>query len=63
MVLMQLVVAQVAVGIATLIHAVPLGLAIVHQALALILLLALVWNASVFRRGLSMRKPLLAGGV
>jgi heme A synthase len=39
-----------AVGIATLIHVVPIGLALAHQGVALILLLALVWNASVLRR-------------
>ena len=43
-----LVLAQVAVGIATLVTQVPIGLALMHQGMALILLLALVWNASVF---------------
>ena len=42
--------AQVGVGIATLVHAVPIGLALMHQGMALILLLVLVWNASVLRR-------------
>lgn len=41
-----LVIAQAALGIATLVHVVPIGLALAHQGLALILLLALVWNAS-----------------
>jgi heme a synthase len=41
-----LVIAQIGVGVATLVHAVPIGLALVHQGLALILLLVLVWNAS-----------------
>jgi cytochrome c oxidase assembly protein subunit 15 len=45
-----LVLAQVALGIATLVHLVPIELALMHQALALIVLLTLVWNASVFRR-------------
>ena len=42
-----LVIAQVAVGIATLVQGVPIALALIHQGLALILLLTLVWNASV----------------
>ncbi len=45
-----LVIAQVGVGVATLVQAVPIGLALMHQGLALILLLVLVWNASVLRR-------------
>lgn len=45
-----LVVAQLALGIFTLVHVVPIELALAHQALALILLFALVWNASVLRR-------------
>jgi cytochrome c oxidase assembly protein subunit 15 len=49
MLLSVLVLTQVAVGIATLVNVVPISLALLHQALALILLLALVWNASVFR--------------
>lgn len=49
--LSALVLAQVAVGIVTLVHVAPIGLALTHQALALILLFVLVWNASVFRRG------------
>jgi cytochrome c oxidase assembly protein subunit 15 len=48
--LTALVLAQVVVGIATLVHVVPTSLALVHQGLAMILLLALVWNASVLRR-------------
>ena len=45
-----LVLAQVALGIATLLAQVPIGLALMHQGMALVLLLVLVWNASVFRR-------------
>jgi cytochrome c oxidase assembly protein subunit 15 len=45
-----LVVAQVALGIATLLKAVPVGLALAHQGLALILLLVLVWHATVLGR-------------
>jgi cytochrome c oxidase assembly protein subunit 15 len=45
-----LILAQITVGILTLIQTVPTGLALAHQALAMILLLVLVWNASVFRR-------------
>jgi cytochrome c oxidase assembly protein subunit 15 len=45
--LAALVLAQVVLGIATLVQAVPIGLALAHQGLAMILLLALVWNASV----------------
>jgi cytochrome c oxidase assembly protein subunit 15 len=44
------VLAQVALGIATLIHVVPIELALMHQAMAMVLLLALVWNAAVLRR-------------
>ncbi|MGH6924209.1 MAG: COX15/CtaA family protein [Propylenella sp.] len=60
--LLLLVVAQVAVGIATLIYVVPLELALMHQGLALVLLLALAWNASVFRTWLSLQELRLAGG-
>jgi heme a synthase len=45
-----LVLLQMGVGIATLIQAVPTGLALAHQAIAMILLFVLVWNASVFKR-------------
>jgi cytochrome c oxidase assembly protein subunit 15 len=45
--LTALVLAQLGLGIATLLLVVPTGLAIAHQGLALVLLLALVWNASV----------------
>ena len=45
-----IVIAQMGVGIATLVHAVPIGLALMHQGLALTLLLVLVWNAGVLRR-------------
>lgn len=44
-----LVLVQTGLGIATLVNAVPMGLALMHQATAMILLLALVWNASVLR--------------
>ena len=44
-----LVLAQLAVGIATLIHGVPTALALSHQAIAMILFFVLVWNVSVFR--------------
>jgi cytochrome c oxidase assembly protein subunit 15 len=47
-----LVLAQMAIGIATLVHVVPMGLALAHQGMALILLLALVWNAAVLERRL-----------
>ncbi len=47
--LMALVLTQVAVGIATLVNVVPAPLALLHQAIALILLFVLVWNASVLR--------------
>ena len=43
--LSALVLAQIGVGIATLVDVVPIGLALMHQAIALILLLVLVWNA------------------
>lgn len=44
-----LVLAQLVVGIATLIHGVPMALALSHQAIAMILFFVLVWNASLFR--------------
>jgi cytochrome c oxidase assembly protein subunit 15 len=44
-----LIIAQMGVGIAALIQAVPTALALAHQAIAMILLFVLVWNASVFR--------------
>jgi heme a synthase len=46
-----LVLAQTLLGIATLVSVVPIWLALAHQGMALILLFALVWNASVLRRG------------
>jgi cytochrome c oxidase assembly protein subunit 15 len=52
--LLLLVLAQVGLGIATLLASVPIGLALAHQGLALTLLLALVWNAAVLRRGFSV---------
>ena len=45
-----LVVAQVVIGIATLISAVPIGLALMHQGMAFVLMLTLAWNAAAFRR-------------
>jgi cytochrome c oxidase assembly protein subunit 15 len=45
-----LVLAQIFLGIATLLSVVPIWLALAHQGMALILLFALVWNASVLRR-------------
>jgi heme a synthase len=48
--LMALVVlVQILLGIATLLHNVPIGFALMHQGFALILLLMLVWNAAVLR--------------
>lgn len=44
-----LVVIQVVAGIATLLSAVPIGLALMHQGLAFVLVLTLTWNANVFR--------------
>jgi cytochrome c oxidase assembly protein subunit 15 len=44
-----LALAQVGLGIATLIAIVPLHLALAHQGIALVLLLSLIWNASVLR--------------
>jgi len=44
-----LALAQTALGIATLVLVVPAPLALAHQGLAMILLLALVWNAAVLR--------------
>jgi cytochrome c oxidase assembly protein subunit 15 len=48
--LATLVLAQLALGIATLVTVVPTGLALAHQGTALILLFVLVWNAAVVRR-------------
>jgi len=50
MLLVAIVLVQVAVGVATLVNVVPTPLALAHQAIALILLLSLVWNASVLNR-------------
>jgi cytochrome c oxidase assembly protein subunit 15 len=50
-VLLILTLLQVALGILTLVHVVPIRLALAHQGMALILLFVLVWNAGVFRRG------------
>ena len=50
-----LVLAQLALGVATLMASVPLGLALAHQGLAITLLLALIWNAAVLRRGADLR--------
>jgi cytochrome c oxidase assembly protein subunit 15 len=46
MLLAVLILLQVVVGIVTLVTVVPLGPALLHQAMALILLLVLVWNAA-----------------
>ena len=46
-----LVLAQLSLGVATLVLAVPTGLALAHQGMALILLLVLVWHASVLGGG------------
>jgi cytochrome c oxidase assembly protein subunit 15 len=48
--LAMLIVLQIIVGIVTLVKVVPIGLALLHQALAFILLLMLVWNAAALRR-------------
>jgi cytochrome c oxidase assembly protein subunit 15 len=48
--LLTLTVAQVAIGIATLVHAVPVHLAILHQGTALILVAVIVWHVGVMRR-------------
>jgi heme a synthase len=48
--LSALVLVQVAIGVATLVNVVPTALALTHQAVAMILLFVLVWNASIFRR-------------
>ncbi len=50
MLMALLVLVQLSLGIATLLEAVPAGLALAHQGVAMILLLVLVWNASVFSR-------------
>jgi heme a synthase len=44
-----LVLAQFGLGVATLVQGVPIGLALAHQGLAMVLLLTLVWNAAVLR--------------
>jgi cytochrome c oxidase assembly protein subunit 15 len=48
--LVALVLLQIGIGIATLLQTVPMELALAHQATAMILLIAIVWNASVFRK-------------
>lgn len=48
--MLSLVFAQMALGIATLVLLLPMGLALAHQGMALVLLLVLMWNASVFSR-------------
>jgi cytochrome c oxidase assembly protein subunit 15 len=53
--MMVLVLAQIALGVATLLGGVPMGLALMHQGLAVTLLLVLVWNAAVLRRGAALR--------
>ena len=44
-----LVIAQVIIGVATLLSAVPIGLALMHQGMAFILILTLTWNANALR--------------
>ena len=44
-----LVLAQLVIGVLTLVGVVPIGLALMHQAMAMILLFVLTWNASVQR--------------
>ena len=44
---------QIVIGIFTLVAVVPINLALMHQAIALILLLVLVWNAAVLHRNRS----------
>lgn len=51
--LSALVLAQIVIGILTLVEVVPIGLALIHQAMALILLFVLVWNAAALRRASS----------
>lgn len=48
--LSALILAQIVVGILTLVAVVPIGFALMHQAMALILLFVLVWNAATLRR-------------
>ena len=48
--LSALILAQIVIGILTLVAVVPINLALMHQATALILLFALVWNAAALRR-------------
>jgi cytochrome c oxidase assembly protein subunit 15 len=48
--LSALVLAQIVVGVLTLVAVVPLNLALIHQATALILLVVLVWNATALGR-------------
>jgi cytochrome c oxidase assembly protein subunit 15 len=48
--MVAIVLLQVSIGVATLLHAVPIALALAHQAVAMILLLIFVWNAAVFAR-------------
>jgi len=50
-----LTLAQMALGIATLVLVVPAPLALAHQGLAVILLLTLVWNAAVSCGGAAAR--------
>lgn len=59
-VVVAIVAAQIALGIATLIHVVPIGLALAHQALAVLLLGAIVWMASQMT-GVSVRRTATAG--
>jgi cytochrome c oxidase assembly protein subunit 15 len=45
-----LILLQIIIGIATLVAVVPINLALMHQAMALVLLLVLVWNAAALRQ-------------
>jgi cytochrome c oxidase assembly protein subunit 15 len=46
MAIVLVVVAQIGLGILTLLHVVPIGLALAHQGMALVFLGLCVWNAS-----------------
>jgi cytochrome c oxidase assembly protein subunit 15 len=48
--LVVLILAQIVVGVLTLVTVVPISLALTHQAMALILLFVLVWNAAALGR-------------
>ena len=48
--LSALIVVQIVVGILTLVAVVPISLALMHQAMAMILLFVLIWNEATLRR-------------